>query len=286
MSTNDSGQEQVFGLRLQQARKKVGITQQDLSDEAELSYSTLAKIERGAIRAPSVFTVEKIADVIGVSVDSLLGRESKGSGASKKVSKGGIRFIYFDINGCLVRFFHRAFTKLAEESGVSLEKIESVFWRHNDAVNKGEITMDEFNQKLAAQLGCDKIVWQAYYLEAVDPIKEMHTLLEWAAEHYRIGLVSNIMPGVIKGLLDKGLIPDIDYDAVIDSSEVHAIKPERKIYEISQQKADVAPSEILLIDDTRSNLMAAERMNWKVLWFDDYRASDSAERVKQVLQFD
>ncbi len=282
------GEQQVvekFGKRLQEARQQAGLTQQDLCDQADLSYSTLAKIERGAIKSPSVFTVEKIADVIGVTVDSLLGRQSEVTTAEKKISKSGIRFVYFDINGCLVRFFHRAFTQLAEESGVSLEKIESVFWRYNDQINRGEMTMDEFNKLLATHLGKDNVAWQDYYLDAVDPIKEMHELVNWAHEHYKIGLCSNSMPGIIDNLLEKDLIPDIDYDVVIDSSEVHSIKPEKKIYEIAEEKAGVKPDEILLIDDTRANLMAAERMDWKVLWFDDYRASDSVERVKQVLEF-
>lgn len=274
-----------FGERLQEARQKAGLTQQDLCDKAELSYSTLAKIERGAIKSPSVFTVEKIADVIGVTVDSLLGRQSDVATVEKKISKSGIRFVYFDINGCLVRFFHRAFTRLAEESGVSLEKIESVFWRYNDEINKGEISMDEFNKILATQLGKDKVVWQDYYLDAVDPIKEMHDLVQWAHENYKIGLCSNSMPGVIDSLLGSGIIPNIDYDVIIDSSKAHSIKPEKKIYELAEEKAGVKPGEILLIDDTRANLMAAERMDWKVLWFDDYRPSDSVERVKQVLEF-
>lgn len=282
------GEQQVvekFGKRLQEARQHAGLTQQDLCDKADLSYSTLAKIERGAIKSPSVFTVEKIADVIGVTVDSLLGRQSGVATVEKKLSKSGIRFVYFDINGCLVRFFHRAFTRLAEESGVSLEKIESVFWRYNDQINRGEMSMDEFNKLLATQLGKDKVAWQDYYLDAVDPIKEMHELVEWAHENYKIGLCSNSMPGVIDSLLEKGIIPNIDYDVIIDSSKAHSIKPEKKIYELAQDKAGVKPGEILLIDDTRANLMAAERMDWKVLWFDDYRASDSVERVKQVLEF-
>lgn len=287
MSEDLGGEKTVeaFGERLQEARQKASITQQDLADRAELSYSTLAKIERGAIKSPSVFTVEKIADCLEVSVDSLLGRNIGQANSAKQISKSGIRFVYFDINGCLVRFFHRAFTKLSEESGVPLEKIESTFWRHHDEADRGDISMAEFNKYLAAQLGFDKVNWQEYYLDAVEPIQEMQTLLEWAAEHYQVGLISNIMPGGIDGLLKRGLIPNIDYDAVVDSSVEHTMKPEKKIYEIAQQRAGVDPCEILLIDDTRANLMAAERVGWKVLWFDDYRPSEGTERVKKVLQF-
>jgi HAD superfamily hydrolase (TIGR01509 family) len=72
---------------------------------------------------------------------------------------------------------------------------------------------------------------------------------------------------------------------VIDSSEVAAIKPESKIYEIAQERAGVSdPKEILLIDDSRVNLMAAERLGWHVLWFDDSRPEEAVERVRETLE--
>jgi transcriptional regulator with XRE-family HTH domain len=51
------GSEKALGKRLQEARQKAGLTQQQMCHKAGLSYSTLAKIERGAIKAPSIFTV-------------------------------------------------------------------------------------------------------------------------------------------------------------------------------------------------------------------------------------
>ena len=47
-----------LGRRLQEARKKANFTQQELCQKAGLSYSTLAKIERGAIKSPSIFLSE------------------------------------------------------------------------------------------------------------------------------------------------------------------------------------------------------------------------------------
>lgn len=280
-------QEIALGKRLQMARQKAGLTQQQLCAKADLSYSTLAKVERGAIKAPSIFTIESIADVIGVTLDELMGRSSGAlAGSAKKISKNGIRFVYFDINGCLVRFFHSAFTDLSEKTGVPLHKVEAAFWRYNDAICRGEITLDQFNTKFAKQMGVPKVDWGPSYLGAVEPIKEMHELIKWAAGHYKIGLMSNIMPGMITAMKDKKIIPDIDYDVVIDSSVEHTIKPEAKVYEIAENRAGVDPKEILLVDDTRANLMAADKKNWSVLWFDDYNPADSAARVREILAFE
>jgi FMN phosphatase YigB (HAD superfamily)/DNA-binding XRE family transcriptional regulator len=282
------GEELVLGKKLQAARKNAGLTQQQLCHKTGLSYSTLAKIERGAIKSPSVFTIQSIADVIGVTMDELLGRATASVPAkemTKQTSKQGVKFVYFDINGCLVRFFHRAFTRMAEDTGASPDVIETTFWHYNDEVCRGEMSVADFNHALARKLGVKSIDWETYYLEEVDPIPEMHELLTWASEHYRVGLLSNIMPGFIDKMKEKGLIPDVSFTAVIDSSEVGAIKPEEAIYSAAEKATGVAAKEILLVDDDRANLMAAQRKGWHVLWFDDFRPSESAKKVQKALEF-
>jgi HAD superfamily hydrolase (TIGR01509 family) len=263
------------------------MTQQVLCQRANLSYSTLTKIERGAIKSPSIFTIQSIANVLGVSLDDLIGSAKSQGGSQPKTrlrSKSGISFVYFDINGCLVQFYHRALTQLAHDSGQPADVVESAYWHNNDAICRGEMSMTEFNAALAEKLHLESVDWAAYYLAAVEAMPEMHELVNWASERYGVGLLTNIMPGMVDAMLKQGLLPNVAYDAVVESSEVHAIKPEAKIYEIANERAGQAPEEILLIDDSRANLMAAERFGWHVLWFDDYRPEESAERIKQVLE--
>lgn len=276
--------EKSLGARLQSARQQAGLTQQVMCQKANLSYSTLAKIERGAIKSPSIFTIRSIAEVLGTSLDDLVGFKSKVSGPDKKTSKSGVRFIYFDINGCLVRFFHRAFTAIAEDFQLTPDVIESAFWKYNDEVCTGEMTVAEFNKRFARDLKIDHIDWEDYYLKAVEPIEEMHQLVKWAAENYKVGLMSNIGKGFIKQMLSAGLLPDISYDAVIDSSEIGEIKPNPKVYKVAQQRAGVQPEEILLIDDTRGNLTPAQKAGWHVMWFNDYDSHASAKQARTALE--
>lgn len=274
-----------LGEQLQLARKKAGLTQQELCHRAGLSYSTLAKIERGAIKAPSIFTIQSIAAALGLTLANLMGEVGNfASLPTKKRSKSGIRFVYFDINGCLVRFYHRAFVRLAEDTGQPPDMIETTFWHYNDAVCRGELPIEKFNQLLAERFSVPEVNWREYYMSAIDPIEEMKSLVAWTAENYQVGLLSNIMPGFIETMMAADIIPSIRYDAIIDSSKVGAIKPEAKIYELAQAKAGVPAEEILLVDDARPNLMAAEHLGWHVLWFDDYRPDESIDRVRAALE--
>lgn len=271
-----------LGKQLQRARKAAGFTQQELCHKAKLSYSTLAKIERGAIKSPSIFTIQHIAAALDMDLSRLMG-ESSSPKKSKKTSANGVEFVYFDINGCLVRFFQRAFTNLSLDSGVSADLIEKTFWHYNDAVCRSDMSMAEFNHEMATKMGVESIDWKSYYMAAVEPIPELIELLVATSQEYRVGLFSNIMPGFIDEMVSSGMLPSLDYETIVDSSKVKMNKPDNAVYELAASMAGVEPEKILLIDDTRANIIAAEQNGWHVVWVDQYRPSETVERIKLSL---
>ena len=82
----------------------------------------------------------QIADVLQVSLDELMGRQVAPTLPPikpKKVAKNGVKFVYFDVNGCLVRFFHRALTRMSHEFNAPEDTVEATFWHYNDAACRG-----------------------------------------------------------------------------------------------------------------------------------------------------
>ena len=53
-------------------RNKLGISQDQLSKRANLAFHTIAKIEAGTTFNPTIETVKKIADALGISLDDLI----------------------------------------------------------------------------------------------------------------------------------------------------------------------------------------------------------------------
>jgi HAD superfamily hydrolase (TIGR01509 family) len=276
-------EEKKLGEIVQQARRAHGLTQQALCQKTGLSYSTLAKIERGAIKSPSVFTIQLVASALGVSLDELMAAVAPHGVAKKGVSQNGVRFVYFDMNGCLVRSFSNAFARLAEESGASQETVETIFWQYSDDVNRGVKSIDELNTALAERLGM-MVDWNKYYLEAIQATPLMADLVHWVAAHYRIGILTNTMPHLVEPMLGMGILPAEAYDAVVESCEVHALKPEHRIYEIAAERAGVEPHEILLIDDDRPNLTAAGKEGWHTMKFHAFQPEESVEAIRAALQ--
>jgi len=68
--------EMEFGERLRTLRKSRGMSLRDLATRADVSTSYLSDLERGTRGAPTAPVLERLADALGVSVDTLLGRES------------------------------------------------------------------------------------------------------------------------------------------------------------------------------------------------------------------
>ncbi len=62
----------IYLKNLKKYRNKKGWSQEKLAREADLSYQTVIKIERGYVRSPRLETVIKLAKALSVSLDDLV----------------------------------------------------------------------------------------------------------------------------------------------------------------------------------------------------------------------
>jgi len=63
---------ETIGDKIKQLRNKQGLTQDELARKADLPYTTLTKIESNVITKPTIQTVMKIANGLGITIDSLI----------------------------------------------------------------------------------------------------------------------------------------------------------------------------------------------------------------------
>lgn len=63
-----------LALYLKRLRKERAWTQQKLAEKAGISYVIITKIEQGVSKEPTILTMIKLADALGVSLDELVGR--------------------------------------------------------------------------------------------------------------------------------------------------------------------------------------------------------------------
>ena len=62
----------TIGKNIKKLRKKQGISQDRLSKLADLSLNTIVTVESGANENPTIDTLTKIANALGVSINDLV----------------------------------------------------------------------------------------------------------------------------------------------------------------------------------------------------------------------
>jgi len=62
----------TIGDKIKVWRKKKDLTQDALAKTANIPYTTIAKIESDVIQNPSLQTITKIADGLGITIDNLI----------------------------------------------------------------------------------------------------------------------------------------------------------------------------------------------------------------------
>lgn len=65
-------EEKTIGEKIKAWRKTKSLTQDALAKKADMPYTTLAKIESDVIQNPSLQTITKIAEGLGISLNELV----------------------------------------------------------------------------------------------------------------------------------------------------------------------------------------------------------------------
>ena len=81
---------------------------------------------------------------------------------------------------------------------------------------------------------------------------------------------------------ERGLDPAEVFEKEFYSYEMHMLKPAREVYEHVVESISVKPEEILFIDDSSSNVEAAQAVGITTLWLRP--GMDLAEEVERVLE--
>lgn len=98
-----------FGERLAALRKQRGMSQEELAKKLQLTRQTISKWETGA-SAPDLESLVRLAELLNVSVDDMLGRETRS--AAKKKADPFVPFFYifltvaFSLGGILSMWNH------------------------------------------------------------------------------------------------------------------------------------------------------------------------------------
>jgi putative hydrolase of the HAD superfamily len=99
---------------------------------------------------------------------------------------------------------------------------------------------------------------------------------------YRVGLLTGMYSGMLDAIFKSGVMPEIEWDVIVDSSVFGFKKPNIEIYKIAEEKAGFLGEEILFVDNTKKNLETAQSLGWQTFLYDSSDYVGSTEKLRTL----
>lgn len=204
-----------------------------------------------------------------------------------------ISFIYFDVGGVIDDDLsgNNKWDELLEEIGIAkssnnvdafknfLKANESDICTTRDVDTLIPIIEERFGVKLPLNYSLRTNIIKRFYANPV-----IWPLVETLKQKTRIGLLTNMYPGMLDEIKQKNILPSVEWDVVIDSSVEQVIKPDKEIFRIAQDRAGVPNEEILFVDDRLENIDAAKAFGWQTFLYDSSNHEKSTKDFEQFLK--
>ena len=193
-----------------------------------------------------------------------------------------IKAVLFDFGGVFTDSPFHAVHAFGEELGVDTGEITRIVfgsYEHDGdhpwhQLERGEITLEHCREQILG-LGLERDLRIDIYdlfarmagnnagADQKQPLVERARSLK--QEGYTTGIITNNVKEFGDGW--RGLIPvDELFDFVVDSSSVGVRKPDPRIFEIAlAQLGDVAPGQVVFLDDYQANVDAARTLGFQAI---------------------
>lgn len=185
-----------------------------------------------------------------------------------------IEAVIFDIGGVLEVNPRTGWERRwARRSGMTPEGFAErldVLWRGGDV---GAVTLAEIERRTADALSLDAAALDELMTDVWDeyvgaPNRRLVDYFAALRSRVRTGIISNSFVGAREREEDAYGFHRL-CDAIVYSHEVGCRKPDARIYRIACERLDVAPGEVLLLDDVEANVHAARALGMRGITFTD-----------------
>lgn len=201
-----------------------------------------------------------------------------------------ISFIYFDLGGVVIKDFSgtNKWNEMKEGMGITGKNIavfDAVWQKYRDRVC---IDFDVDNLIAEIEKACQVKLPNKYsmlddFVARFEENIHIKPVLEKISQKHKVGLLTNVYPRMFKKIQQKGLLPQIKWEVIIDSSVVGFQKPDRAIFEIAEKQAHVKKSQILFVDNQSEHVKAAAEFGWQTFFYETANPFESSKKLPEFI---
>ena len=202
-----------------------------------------------------------------------------------------ISFVYFDVGGVVIDDFYgnNRWSELKQELGINaanqaaFEKIWARYALELCIDRDVETLLPILSKELGLQFPKDYsllngFVSRFYANPGIAPV------IVGLKRKTKIGLLTDMYPGMFTAIERKGILPDIKWDVTVDSSIELLQKPDRKLFKLAEVKAGAPTEEILFIDNGPEHVKEAQAFGWQTFLYDSSNHPAATQQLNKFLQ--
>jgi len=201
-----------------------------------------------------------------------------------------IKFIFFDVGGVIIFDFSKTNKWQEMMSDIGINKtnkkpFEDLFKKYEPEICRGR-KIDTFVEVVKSELGLEFKEGYSMLDDFADRFEvntSIHPILNELSKKYKIGLLTNMYPGMLEAIKKKGILPQVKWDVILDSSIVGFKKPQEEIYGIAENKSNTDPEKILLVENERVNINVAKKRGWQILLYNPSNPLTSNNKLRELL---
>ncbi|MFC1622004.1 HAD family hydrolase [Patescibacteria group bacterium] len=215
--------------------------------------------------------------------------ESSGNNIEKEMA---IEFIYFDVGGVVILDFSKTdkWERMLDELGVRKEdrdKLGQLFSIEESKFCLGDKETDSFisilKNTFKLKLPGDYSLLNDF-VNRFEPNPSLGEIILELKRKYKVGLLTNMYPGMLGAIESKGLLPNIEWDVIVDSSEVGFQKPQPEIFKLASGLAKTSPDKILFVENSNAHIETARGLGWKTVLYNPSNIDSSNAHVLETLR--
>jgi putative hydrolase of the HAD superfamily len=179
-----------------------------------------------------------------------------------------------------------AVEEMAEICDVPVKVFQQGYWEYRLAYDRGDLDVNQYWNNRLRSLGISLSPTQIAKIVLVDSESWSHlnpASVEWVRQLHgagiKLALLSN-MPLELKNYMVANLGLFSYFQHLVFSCDVHLVKPEPGIYQSCLNLLQLAPHEVLFLDDKPQNVEAAAALGIHSLVFDSIENTLASVREK------
>ncbi len=201
-----------------------------------------------------------------------------------------ISFVYFDLGGVVICDFSgtNKWVELKNELGITPEKYQEFedFWKKYEAEacigRDVETLLPLMEEKFGIQVPNNYSLLLNGFVDRFEVNKFIWPAVNEIHKNCRVGLLTNMYPGMYAAIEKRNLLPDVVWDVVLDSSVVGLQKPDSKMFQLAEEKTGSKGRKILYVENNPSNVKAAQAFGWQTFLYDPTHPDKSSQEVLEL----